>query len=496
MKRSSVAARLLVGTALCFPFAGAVHSQALVDITEEELAGKSQECQSLAQEYQGDDDPTVVSEDEVITAINDDNAEECARLEEEVSANETQTQQDTTGATVTEQQQTEQTQTETEEVDLSEEATIEGEAEVTVPEPDVDVDVPEPTVQVQQQTPQVNISEAPTELQVQQERPQIDVEIPEIIVRVQIPAPQFYMLEGEPQVEVGTQDPQIQVEQGDPTVDVSQGDPELDLNLSEGESADGQQTDTADAGATGQQQQVGANVDVSDPSQARVVINEAEGEPRVTLQRAEPSLSYESPEPEVRVMMAEQPTVEVEQTGEPSVTVETQEEREQRLQQQQEQQAQQQEQQAQEQEQDGQAADDTATLQSGQAGQESEQAQAETGATGMATEQTGETTAPGDGMMTVSELRDMEVVTAGGENLGNPEAVVEINGEPNIVLSQGGFLGLGAKQVPVSLSRITVENDRLLLDSMTEEDIDAANDFEYDSNLEMSDDEQVSVSGG
>lgn len=490
MKRSSVAARLLVGTALCFPFAGAVHSQALVDITEEELAGKSQECQSLAEEYQGDDDPTVVSEDDVITAINEDNAEECARLEEEVSANETQTQQETTGATLTEQQQTEQT--EAEEVDLSEEATIEGEAQVTIPEPDVDVDVPAPTVQVDQQAPQVNITEAPSELQVQQERPQISVEIPEIRVRVQIPAPQFYMLEGEPQVEVGTQDPQIQVEQGDPTVDVSQADPELNLDLSEGDSPDGQQT--ADGGSV----DVGADVSVSDSSQARVVISEAEGEPRVTLQRSQPNLSYESQEPEVQILMAEQPTVEIEQTGEPSLTVETQEERQQRQQEQQAQQEQQEEA-AQQEQQSEQATGDTASLEAEQTEEQSEQATAQTtGATsGAAVEQSGEaTTTPGDGMMTVGELTDMEVVTAGGENLGNPEAVVELNGEPHIVLSHGGFLGLGAKQVPVSLSRVTVENERLLLDSMTEEDIEAANDFQYDSNLELEDDREISVSGG
>lgn len=462
MKSSSVAARLLVGTALCFPFAGAVHSQTLADITEEDLAGYSEECRLLVEEYRALADPTIISEDAIIVAVTEDVVEDCVRIREEIAVAVEQTQ--------------------AEEVEVTEEATIAAEAEVMIPEPNVDVQVPAPTVQLTEQQPQVTIREQPTELQVQQARPTIAVEIPEIRVRVEIPAPQFYMLRPDPEVAVDSPAPEVQVEQGEPVVSVSQGDPELALDLGreggpvEGGAAVDEAGDANDA--------VDAQVEAVSP-EPQIEIIQAEGEPEVILETAEPVISYQSVDPEVTVMMAEQPIVELEQTGEPTVILETLEERELRLQEQQG---------LQEQPEQDEASVDPAALQP-ELEPELEQPEQAAEQPLVAQDMGEQPEVAAGGLMTVSELKEMDVFTVQGENIGNPEAVVDINGEPALVVSSGGFLGLGESQIAVPLSSITVENDRLVLDTLTQEEIESAEGFEYDRNLELPDDEQISVGG-
>ncbi|CAM4004407.1 PRC-barrel domain-containing protein [Palleronia rufa] len=465
MRRTSTIGNLLLGTALSLPLATTAVGQSLVDINEDELASKSEACQTLAQDYKGMDDPTIIPEEDVVTAINDDATEECTRLQDEIAA--------ASGQSGTTDQSTTETETTSEQVDLSEEATIEGQAEVTVPEPNVDVSVPAPDVTVTQQQPNVTVSQQPTDLQVDQEKPKITVEIPDIRVTVQIPAPQFYLLKQDPNVQVSTQDPQVQVEQGDPSVDVTQADPQVNLELGQDATASGtQDTGTQDSG-DGSAQSVDGNVQASSGGDANVDITTADGQPQVSMEGGgDPTVSYQSPEPEVTVMMAEKPTINIEQTGEATITLETQEERDARLAQN---------------ESGGQSAD--------QSQQSSDQSAQSSSGGSTDTAEPSPAASGGGSSMTVGDLLGMDVVTSNGENLGAPEAFVEINGEPNMVLSSGGFLGLGAKQVPVPISRVSVNGEQLVVDSLTESEIEAADDFEYDSNLELADDQQISIGG-
>lgn len=186
-------------------------------------------------------------------------------------------------------------------------------------------------------------------------------------------------------------------------------------------------------------------------------------------------MTYQGAEPEVQIMMAEQPTIDVQQSGEANVVVETAEEREERLAQQDAEPQPEEEASAQEPATEAQPATDQAAA--------SEPAQAEEPASG------------GGTMMTVADLMEMEVVTSDGEGIGSPAAFVEVNGEPNLVLSSGGFLGLGAKEVPVPLSRVTMQGEELVVDQMSTDEIEAAEDFEYDGNLELTDDQQVEMGG-
>lgn len=438
---------LLLSTAITLPLGGLSMAQSPIDINEDALAEKSQECQMLATAYKDASDPSVISRDDVVTAVNDDLTEECATLEDRLTA-QAQISEDSTEASDTE------TENVSERVDLSQEATIQGEAEVTVPDPNVDVQVPAPTVNVTKQQPQVSVTGQAADIQVNQKRPTVTVEIPEIIVRVDNPAPDVYILNPNPDVSVSTADPQVDVEQGDPQVEVTQADPELnvDLGVDAGGDPEQAQATTDPSGTDGSQMQNVEGDTAVSQDEPTVEIVQAEGEPQVNVDQSEPKVSFEGAEPQVSVTIAKQPTVEIQQSGQPNVVIETPQERQQRLEEQQ------------------------ASQEQGEPAQQN--AEAETAGSKMA----------------VRDLMNMEVVTVDGEDLGNPEAFVELEGEPNLILSSGGFLGLGVKEVPVRMSRVTLEGDRLVVESMTEDDVEAASDFEYDSNVVLADDEVIQLS--
>ncbi|MDO6670280.1 PRC-barrel domain-containing protein [Paracoccus sp. 1_MG-2023] len=434
---------LLLSTAITLPLGGMALAQSLVDINEQELEGKSQECRMLADAYRDADDPTVIPQEEVIAAINEDMVRECTALEDRLTEAAT--------GNATDQAEDEETAEVSDRVDLSEDATIEGEAEVTVPDPNVDVQVPAPAVTVTEQQPEVSVTGNAADIQVSQKQPTVTVEIPEIIVRVDNPAPDIYILNPNPDVSIAAADPEVQVEQGEPQVSVTQADPQLNVDL--GVDADGNPVPQDQDGDTtgvddGSAQNVEGDTEVAS-TEPQVEIVEAEGEPNVSVEQSDPNVAFEGAEPQVSVSMAKQPTVEVQQTGQPNVVIETPEERQQRL-----------------------------------AAQEGQQADPQ---------ETEAEAQPQGREMSVADLMDMEVVTADGEDLGNPEAFVDLEGEPNLVLSSGGFLGLGGKEVPVPMSRVTVDGERLMVDSMTEDDIEAANDFEYDSDAVLTDDRMITL---
>lgn len=455
MLKNFIRRQLLISTAVALPLTMGAAAQT-VEIHPDQLEGKSAECQALGQLVMDREEPVQnVSPEEVVAAINEDRVEECGNLQKQIA--------DAGNA----QQDAQESERLSEEVDLSEEATIEGEAEVTVPEPDVDVQVPAPNVEVTKQQPQVDIRQQGLEIELEQRQPQVAVEIPEVIVRVDIPAPRVYVLRSDPSVELSDPDPQIEVAQGEPRVSVTQGEPQLNVDLQleeDGQAEEGNENRVMADGETQQQQQVEGDTEAVQ-SEPQVEVAEGEGEPRMTYEAGQPQLSYEPVQPQVSVMMSEQPSVEVQQSGEAEIILETPEEREQRRQQRQ--------------------ADAT---QQGEA--ENEQQNQQQAAMSDQTEQ--DTAAAGQ-TMTVNDLLDMTVVTAGGEDLGEPEAFIDINGETHLVVGSGGFLGIGEKEVPVPMSNVTLQGDRLVISSLTEEQIEAANDFDYDDDLELPDDQEIQL---
>ncbi|EWY39552.1 hypothetical protein N825_05485 [Skermanella stibiiresistens SB22] len=101
-------------------------------------------------------------------------------------------------------------------------------------------------------------------------------------------------------------------------------------------------------------------------------------------------------------------------------------------------------------------------------------------------EQPTETAAPG--AVSVSDMMGRTVRGSDGESLGSVEDVIidPQSGEARqLVISSGGFLGIGAKQIAVDLASAnlgTQEND-LLLPNMAQADIEALPEFEMEEGM-------------
>lgn len=438
---------LLAGTALTAAFAIPAFAQTLnVDLAE--LQGKSAECQALGQ-FIADQNGSIAGVEpmRVAEAVNNDVAAECVEIQQ-LLMTEAGTAQD--AATDTAEAEAEVT---TETVQAAQEATIVGEALVRVPEPNVDVRVPQPEVTVRTAAPQVSVQDGAAQIEVMQAQPEIAVEIPTINVRVTMPAPSIYVLQADPQVSVASADPQVEVVQGEPEVTVTQPDPELDIDLGVAggdQVADGQTQPVQDGTDPAQAQQVSGDVQLT---QAQPVVSfiAPDEQPQVEITRADPEVSFSGAEPNVTITMAQEPTVDIQVAGEPQVTIETPEEREQR-----------------------------------RAGQ-----QAATDApAGDGTAQ-GMAAADMAGGMTVGDLMGMSVVTADGQDLGSPEAVIDMDGQQYLLLSSGGFMDIGDKVVPVPMANVSVSDERLMLSTVTEQDVERARDFDYDENAALPDDQPV-----
>lgn len=441
---------LLAGTALTITMAAPALAQTLnVDLAE--LEGKSAECRALGQ-FIADQDGLIagVEPTRIAEAVNADVATECTEIQQLLMA-EAGTVGDSAQATAETAAETEAEVT-TETVETAQEATIVGEAVVRVPEPNVDVRVPQPEVTVRTAPPQVRVQDGAAQIEVLQAQPEIAVEIPTINVRVTMPAPSIYVLQADPQVSVAAVDPQVEVVQGEPEITITQPDPELDIDLGiaggDQVAADETQEVQQEADTTGAQQ-VSGNVEMTQ-QQPIISFVASEEQPQVEITRAEPEVSFTGAQPNVIITLAEQPTVDVQVAGEPQVVIETPEEREQR-----------------------------------RAGQPQEAADAVAAGTAQ------NLAATGADALTVGDLMGMSVVTADGEDLGAPEAVIEMDGQQYLLLSSGGFMDIGDKVVPVPMSSVSMSEDRLMLNTVTEADVERARNFEYDENAALSADQSV-----
>ena len=74
------------------------------------------------------------------------------------------------------------------------------------------------------------------------------------------------------------------------------------------------------------------------------------------------------------------------------------------------------------------------------------------------------------------------------EDIGRQEGKlekVELNGRTWAVISAGGFLGIGDKEVPIELSRLSFGEDGIVVEGLTEEQIDAAKDVDLEGAEEL-----------
>src|SRR5690606_29059935 len=80
--------------------------------------------------------------------------------------------------------------------------------------------------------------------------------------------------------------------------------------------------------------------------------------------------------------------------------------------------------------------------------------------------------------ITVGDIEDMDVFNEQGEKLGDVgEVVADQQGQQYVVITEGGFLGIGEDRVALPLERFWVQGDRLVVHGVTEADIEAMDDY-------------------
>ncbi len=98
--------------------------------------------------------------------------------------------------------------------------------------------------------------------------------------------------------------------------------------------------------------------------------------------------------------------------------------------------------------------------------------------------QEGAVTPTGTTEITAGELIGRDVRTARGEELGEVSRVVMNDGGYYVVVSYGGFLGLGTDEVALPGQRVALQDDEVLLLGLTQQDLDAMP--EYNAGTEQS----------
>jgi sporulation protein YlmC with PRC-barrel domain len=326
---------------------------------------------------------------------------------------------------------------------------------------------PEPRVLVEQDAPEITYTQDPAQARVQQAAPQIIVRQAEPTVRVQMPRPQITITQAEPEIIVRLPEPNVTVDVPEPRFNVSQSQPEVRVNQPEPQ-------------VSVQMEQ--PEVDVEDQEQAQVQIERdqaivrregGEQQARVQIEQAQPQVRYERAEPNVEFEMEGEPQVTYNRTGEPNVRVERMGDQAAN-----QQGAQSQTNQGQ---QDG---DRTASIQ-----QDAMPEQAYNALRGDAQMQGAATT------IRVSELVDREIVNARGEQLGQVERVVANGNRTYLILAEGGFLGMGEREVALPLDRVSSirANGQLVLQGLSEEDLEAMPRWNAGSGQELGDNDEVDI---
>lgn len=88
--------------------------------------------------------------------------------------------------------------------------------------------------------------------------------------------------------------------------------------------------------------------------------------------------------------------------------------------------------------------------------------------------------------MSPSELRGKDVVGPGGDEIGSVKAVVHSRQEKNVqaVVSAGGFLGIGDKQITVPLDQLQFVDGKLRINA-SEEELKARPEYQPEQYVEL-----------
>lgn len=402
---------------------------------------------------------------------------------------------------------------------------------VFVPEPQVTVEQSAAEVQVEQREPQVAVNPGQPRVTVNQAEPVVRVQTQPPKITIDMPKPEILVEMPDPNVDVAMRQPRVTVNQPEPQVSVEQGQPRVEM---------GQQQTAEDSDQ--------AQVNVQQQDQTTVQVDKAD-QARVQVEDVRPQVRYNTAEPRIEVEEAGEPQIAFNQPGEANVRFrqmtaeETQAAAEERRDAVAGYRADAREPEVGERtEAADQGAEQQATAEQSQAAvtqgrqqddaqtattdQEQAATQAPAADTGQAGDQdvaqetgqeTGDDLAQTTGQDTgfsvvnpqeradtadqaaatetvlVSRLRDMAVLGATGDTIGDVDEILLRNGETYLIVGAGGFLGLGQKDVALPLSDMTIRGDTLVMRQITDEEVENMQEFDRTEFQPVADEQSVEI---
>lgn len=300
------------------------------------------------------------------------------------------------------------------------------------------------------QAAQVRVEEQSANVQVRQPAPTVSVDQAQPEVAVQQPEPQVAVQQREPEVRVEQREPVVSVQQPEPTVSVEQDEAEVAI----------------------EQAQPQVSMDVPPPE-----VEVRQAQPQVSVEQRQPQVSVEQPEPEVQVQQAEanvqveteEPEIVIEQ-AEPDVQIE-------RV-----------------------TTADTARQSAATADVEQEASLART------TDATEETVAMTDTDATTGQpmaataglpfddIEGEDVYNNAGDEIGSISEVVmeQSTGDLFVVVSAGGFLGIGETSIVFPYESVSMMDDRVVIDTnITQDRLEERQDYDESRYVEVPEDRMV-----
>ena len=493
MYRLKTPAMLLGATALTVPLAFAPASA-----QQQQEIGAEGACEQLYQLVQQSEEASeeLLEEFQEAPGVAETNeAEACVLMIERVETAggiTAQAQERGQGAQViTETESFTATDTVRQTVEIEQQAIVEGQVTVRQPIPEIDIQQGGAQVEVSEGAVDVAIEEQPAEIMIRQPAANVRVEIPQPTITIEQPAPEIVITMPPPGVSLDQQPPQVSVNMPDPTVSVAQADPEVSADVqarfvgAEELTQIEQQgqgalvtTQTERLDATGSPVDAEKQAEVTfQKGEAEVVVQKTADQGEVSYQSADPRVVYEPADPQVEVTFAENAQVQVQQIGEPMVSIQRQE----GGQQPQQEQEQPQQQGQVEQDQANLVADVAAVEEEVEAEREIERMTPEDTSRFLGIDQTAEAIEAEIMQVTAADLEGRDVLTVRGEDVGEIEGIFSNGGQLYAVVEHGGFLGIGDSEVAIPASRLAMQGDDVILMGLTEEQLEQLPEYDFDA---------------
>ena len=95
--------------------------------------------------------------------------------------------------------------------------------------------------------------------------------------------------------------------------------------------------------------------------------------------------------------------------------------------------------------------------------------------------------------VSVADITGLDVVTPEGEEIGEIDRILLVDGQPHVILQRGGFFGLGSDDVAVPAAQIEMRGEELILTGLGSEEFEALPEFEAESESELAAEDTVLI---